>query len=177
MLSSFWHTWALEPALGSPRLCSKHPYRLTYPTDPKRHCSWNSKDYQNTVPEATYVCPVQLCLPRWTRQSHLHCLVVQERWEMPTGWQTKSLWETCYALLGDEAATKPGLLHECALNAVLDVLKVIRTGQKLGWAFTESRQGAAHSHFHSLLNVSDAEIQCDHNFCLLVDSLVVVIFN
>ena len=41
----------------------------------------------------------------------------------------------------------------------------------------KSPQGVAHSHFHSLFNFSDAEIQCDHNFRLLVDSLVVIIFN
>jgi hypothetical protein len=32
-------------------------------------------------------------------------------------------------------------------------------------------------HFHSFLNVSDVEIQRDHNFCLFVNSFTVVIFN
>lgn len=32
-----------------------------------------------------------------------------------------------------------------------------------------------YSHFHSLFNVSDAEIQRDHNFCLLVNSFIVII--
>lgn len=65
----------------------------------------------------------------------------------------------------------------CPKNA-LRTLKAVRTETQLSIHRGPDRQGArCHSHFHSLLNVPDAEIQCDHYLRLLVDGLVVIILN
>lgn len=77
------------------------------------------------------VCPVQLCLRdgRGDPTSTASSFGKGGRCQLD---DRLSPYEKPLALLGDEAATTPGLLHECALNTVLDVLKVIRTGQELG---------------------------------------------
>lgn len=69
--------------------------------------------------------------------------------------------------------TEQPLIQGCSTNQTLGT----RGPAVLGPMKTELSpgQGGIYSHFHSLLNVSDAEIQRDDDFCLLVDGLIVVI--